>query len=512
MTDICLGFEVHQPIRLNREFNRDFSRDRSLDDLFDVYFNNTWNKDILLRVSEKCYLPANEVMLENIDRYRGDNKKFKVAYSLSGVLVDQLERWAPDVLESFVQLAESGLVEFLDQTYYHSLASLFPDREEFLEQVKLHRELMKDLLKFEPTTFENTEFIYNNSIAQAIFDAGYSAIFTEGHERALGWRSPNFVYKAAGCDLRVLLRNYKITDDVGFRFSARWWSEFPLTAEKYSTWLATAQGDCVNIFMDYETIGEHQWADTGIFDFFSWLPGEVLKYDHLRFSTPQEVASSHEPRDEVSVDDFSTLSWADIERDTGAWLSNDMQRTCYDAIRYMRPHVLRTNDKKVLSLWRLLQISDHFYYMFIAGGGPGVVHDYFSQQPPNDVFHSFSAILSDFQEHVSDLLSGSFKMSAFLLRLIPPLRAMHYYEDGEYIGVSAHSLRELRDTVLLASPESIGFHMSSGHFEDWIRFTIGDKALADDVNALKSRGFNLEELQQKLHKVVADRVEGLSPD
>ncbi len=510
MTDICLGFEVHQPIRLNREFNRDLSNGKSLDDLFEVYFNNVWNKEILERVSKKCYLPANAVMLENIDRHKKDNKKFKVAYSLSGVLIEQFERWAPDVLESFKQLAETGLAEFLDQTYYHSLASLFPERGEFLEQIKLHRRLMKDLLGVEPVTFENTEFMYNNSIAKAVSDAGYRAIFTEGHEKALDWRSPNFVYKAKDCDLRVLFRNYKITDDVGFRFSARWWSEFPLSAEKYSSWLANMQGDCVNIFMDYETVGEHQWEDTGIFEFFRWLPGEVLKHDHLRFSTPAEIAVSFEAKDEIDVDDFKTVSWADIERDTGAWLSNDMQRTCFNASKDMQSHVFKTGNKKIIDLWRLLQISDHFYYMFIAGGGPGVVHGYFSQQPPNDVFHVFTAILSDFQERVSAELSGSDRLSAFLLRVIPPLRAMHYYEEEGYSGVSAHSLKELRDTIMLVSPECIRFHMESSHFENWIRFTLGDDVLADKIKGLKNESFSLPEMQSMLSKIVGKRVDELN--
>ncbi|MFQ5975325.1 MAG: alpha-amylase [Candidatus Hydrothermarchaeales archaeon] len=512
MTDICLGFEVHQPIRLNREFNRDFGKGRSLDELFDIYFNNAWNKEILKRVSKKCYIPANDVILENVDRYRKDKKKFKAAYSVSGVLMEQLERWVPDVLESFKQLAESGLVEFLDQTYYHSLASLFPNRSEFLKQVRLHRELMKDLLMIEPKTFENTEFIYNNSVAKVISDAGYSAIFTEGHERALGSRSPNHVYKAKDCDLKVLFRNYKITDDVGFRFSARWWSEFPLTAEKYSAWLAAMQGDCINIFMDYETIGEHQWKDTGIFEFFSWLPREILKYDNLGFSTPSEIAATYEAKDEIDIDDFSTVSWADIERDTGAWLSNDMQRTCFNAVKDMQPHILKTENKKILELWRLLQISDHFYYMFIAGGGPGVVHGYFSQQPPNDVFHIFTAILSDFQERISGELSGSAKSSAVLLRIIPPQRAMHYYEDGSYVGLSAHGLKELRDTIMLVSTDCIRFLTMNDDFENWIRFTVGDEKLADQVKSLKSRSLSPKNLQRSLNEIVEKRVEELSPE
>ncbi|MFQ6135647.1 MAG: glycoside hydrolase family 57 protein [Candidatus Hydrothermarchaeales archaeon] len=510
VTDICLGFEAHQPMRLSRGFNRDFAEGKSMDELFDVYFNNTWNRTILKRVAEKCYFPANDLMLENIDRHKGGKKEFKVSYSISGLLIDQFEAWFPDLLESFKQLAETGRVEFLDQTYYHSLVSLFPDRGEFIDQIEMHRRAMKDLLGYSPMAFENTEFIFNNSIAKVVESLGYKAIFTEGIERVLGWRSPNYVYRSKDGDLRILLRNYRMTDDVGFRFSARWWSEFPLTAEKYSSWLAAMQGDCINIFLDYETIGEHQWAETGIFEFFSWLPGEVLKYEHLNFATPSELVDRYGPKDEIDVDDFDTISWADIERDTGAWLSNDMQRTCYDAIRRLEPFVKETNDETTLKIWRNLQISDHLYYMFIAGGGPGIVHGYFSQQTPIEVFHAFTAILSDFQERVSEQLPAPEKTSALLLRVLPPERAMHYHEDGDYIGISAHSLGEFKETIPLVSPKAIKFHLMSDHFENWIRFTIGDGKLADEVRGLKEGSFGPTEAQRLLWDLVKKRYDELS--
>ncbi len=504
MPSITLGFEVHQPLRLNRAFNPDYSKGKNLDELFDVYFNNTWNRIVLERVAEKCYLPANEVILESIEKH---NPRFKVAYSLSGVFVEQCEIWRDDVLESFKWLAETGCVEFLDQTYYHSLASLFPDRGEFVEQVRMHRRMMKDLLGVEPKVFENTEFLYNNSIAKSVEEMGYRAMFTEGADRILGWCSPNHVYRAKDSGLKILLKNYRLSDDVAFRFSAGWWNEYPLMANKYAAWLSACEGDCINLFMDYETFGEHHWRETGIFEFLRWLPGEVLNYPNLKFATPSEVAEKNKAAGEIDVDDFATLSWADIERDTGAWLSNDMQRTCYNAVRSMEDFVRRARNRKLLRCWRYLQISDHLYYMFIAGGGPGIVHGYFSQQTPVEVFHSFAAILSDFQEEVAKRLKGKARRAAYILRLLPPDRALHYYVDGKYTGISAHSLEEFRDTIPLVPKESLEFHLKAGDFWRWLNYTVGDAKLAKQIQALRRSYFSgglAERLAQLVEKRLAE--------
>ncbi len=509
MPSVTLGFEVHQPLRLNRNFKHEYAEGKSLDELFDIYFNNTWNKMILERIAEKCYLPTNSVILENIERHR---PRFKVAYSLSGVFVEQCERWQPDVLESFKQLAETGLVEFLDQTYHHSLASLYPDRGEFVEQVKLHKRLMKDLLGVEPQVFENTEFIYNNSIAKSVADMDYEAIFTEGAERILGWRSPNYVYKANGSDIKVLLKNFRLSDDIAFRFSAGWWKEYPLTADKYAAWLAACGGDCINLFVDYETFGEHHWKETGIFEFLRWLPGEVLNYRNLSFATPSEVAKKNKAVGEIDIDDFATVSWADIERDTGAWLSNDMQRTCYNAIRGMEDFVKKSKDKTLLKYWRYLQISDHLYYMFIAGGAPGIVHGYFSQQTPVEVFHSFTAILSEFQEEVTRKLKGKDAEAARILRVLTPERAMHYYVDSTYTGISAHSLEELRDTIEIVPAESIQFHLRDRDFEEWLEHTVGDRFLAMKIKSLRESGVNLEEARGKISGILVQRCSELRGD
>ncbi len=401
MPDVCLGFEVHQPLRLNREFTEQSAEGKSPEELFDVYFNNTWNREILDRVAKKCYLPANRIVLENIDRYKREMKKFKVAYSISGVFAMQCERWQPDVLDSFKQLAESRCVEFLDQTFYHSLASLFSaEKDEFIDQVYAHRQLMRDLFGREPRVFENTEFLYNNSIAAALERLGYKGIFAEGAERVLGWRSPNYVYKAAGSNMKVLLRNYMLSDDIAFRFSEPNWKEYPLTAEKYANWLSTTPGDCINLFIDYETFGEHQWPETGIYDFLSWLPGEVLKHENLQFVTPSELID-RDPVGEVDVNEFNSVSWADISRSVNAWLGNSMQQSCYRSIKDLEPHVKKTQNRKLLEIWRLLQISDHLYYLYTTPDASGIVHGYFSQQPAVEAHQTFDRILSDFWKRVT---------------------------------------------------------------------------------------------------------------
>ena len=268
-------FEVHQPHRLRKNLfweNKVFKRTRKKD-LFNYYFDRETDREIFQRAAKKCYFPSNQILLDQIDAHKKEKRKVKVAFSLSGVYLEQCEMYNPDLLETFKQLAKTGCVEFLDQTYYHSIASLYPEKDEFVAQVKMHRDTIKTHLGYTPTVFENTELLYNNAIAKIIESLGYKGIFTEGIEKILGEKSPNYLYTPHGSKkIRLLLRNYKLTDDVGFRFSARWWSEWPLTANKYAHWLADTQGDCISIFPDYETFGEHHWPETGIHGFLQHLP------------------------------------------------------------------------------------------------------------------------------------------------------------------------------------------------------------------------------------------------
>ncbi len=398
MTSICIYFQVHQPHRLRWFWPNGDPRNG----LEDYYFDTGLNEWTLHKVAEKCYWPATQNILANVDRLKGEKRKFKVSYSLSGCILEQMERWDPDLLELFKQLGETGCCEFLCETQYHSLASLFEYREEFKEQAEDHRRMVKDYLGQTPQVFRNTELLYHDTIAEEIEELGFKAIMTEGIERILeGWRSPNYVYRRKDGDLRVLLRNYKLSDDVGYRFSARWWEGWPLTAEKYAEWLSWSADDTINIFMDYETFGEHQWEDTGIFHFLDALPWKVLEKQNLEFNTPSEVVDRYHPRGEIKVPWYETVSWADMERDPSAWLGNHMQHLNFARLKGMEHDVRASKNKEFKRIWKMLQISDHFYYMCTKGMGDGSVHEYFSHHGnPFDAGLNYHAALMDFRERI----------------------------------------------------------------------------------------------------------------
>jgi alpha-amylase len=313
MPGICLYFQVHQPVRL-----RSFSA-------FDIgnsqeYFDREQNRFYMERVSRKCYLPTNKLLLELIEKHQG---RFRLSFSMTGILIEALERGFPEVLDSFRKLVDTGCVELFGETYYHSLAYLVSERE-FRDQVRLHRKKVRDTFGVRPRIFRNTEAMYSNDVAYKARGLGFRGVIAEGLPHVLEWRSPNFAYSPPGSEMGILLRNFKLSDDIGFRFSCREWEEWPLTADKYAQWLSRADGDVVNLFLDYETFGEHQWQETGIFDFLRHLPSEALKNPNLGFCTASEALKSHKP---VGVYDVPHLtSWADVHRDLSAWLDNPMQQ------------------------------------------------------------------------------------------------------------------------------------------------------------------------------------------
>lgn len=497
MTEICLGFEVHQPFRLNRKFSEEMARGKKPSELMETYFDNSLNKEIFLRVVRKCYLPATNIILENLERYRKERRKFKVAFSLSGTLIEQCERWSPEVLDCFREVARTGCAEFLSQTYYHSLSSIFSsDRTEFIEQVDMHRKKVAEITGMKPTVFENTEFIYNNSIAKTVESMGFRGIFTEGAERILGWRSPNYVYRASSADIKVLLRNFRLSDDVAFKFSNRDWGGWPLTAGRYAFWLSATPGVCINIFMDYETMGEHQWPETGIHEFLRWLPGEVLNHSHLEFSLPSDLLR-HEPVGEIDVHDFATISWADAERSANAWLGNDMQRTAFRHIKSLEPWIRKVREPDLTKVWRYLQTSDLVYYMYSTPGPSGMVHGYFSQQFPSEAFWVMMRVLSDFYAKVSER-SGDAGEHLRLLRPLPPDRAFHFFEGGRYINLSAHSLMELYEVVQIVPEKSIVQHLENGDLERWVAETVGDRKLAGEISKIKADADVRKALSEKI--------------
>jgi alpha-amylase len=305
----------------------------------------------------------------------------------------------PEIIDSFKELFKTGAVDMIEETYYHSLSSLYDDMDEFEEQVKLHRQMIKNLFNYKPRIFRNTEAIYDNRIAKKVADMGYKGIITEGTEKILQWRSPNFLYKPINSNLKILLRNYTLSDDVGFRFSAKFWKDYPLTAEKYAYWMAQNEGDLINLFMDYETFGEHHWESTGIFDFLNNLPNEVFKHKHLDFVTVSEAVARYEPVGEIDVP--WAISWADEDRDVSTWLGNDMQKACFNELKNLGKKLREKDDKEMLNTWRRLQTSDHLYYVSTKGMEDGAVHAYFSPYDgPYDGFINYMNILQDLKQRL----------------------------------------------------------------------------------------------------------------
>jgi len=513
MTDICLIFEVHQPFRLNRNFPLDLLthlKGGKKEDLFRLYFDEDLNKKIFDRVARECYLPANEIMLSRIDELKRGNKKFKIAYSLSGIFLEQCEMWNQDVLESFKQLADSGCVELLNQTYYHSLASLFDSESEFIEHIRMHQQTIQSIFNYKPEVFENAECIYNNRIAKIAEDLGYKALLTEGAKRILGWRKPNYVYKAKDSSIRVLLRDYQLSDDIGFRFTSRDWKEYPLTADKYAYWLAATSGDVITIFMDYETFGEHYRRESGIFEFLEWLPMEIVKWDHLFFCTPSEVIERHKPVDEIDVPENETVSWADIKRDVSAWLGNSLQRVSFNLLKEIEPIAREIRNDELIKLWRYLQTSDHLYYMSTKKGGPGDVHRLFNPySSPIESFIIYIRILSDLQARFQlELEKPEFRHKR-ILRTLPAEKGFNFFYDfSKPTGLIARSLYEFHTILKIISAESIKFHMARGDFEMWLSQVIGDEELAHEFS--KFSGIKDGELlRERLLKVIENRIREL---
>lgn len=386
MVSICFYFQVHQPFRLRKYPVFEIGHSSN-------YYDDNKNIAILNKIKHKCYLPANRLMLDLINKTNGE---FKVAYSLTGVLIEQLNSYAPEVIQSFQELAKTNCVEFLSETYYHSLSYLY-SKKEFKKQVFMHKKLIRRLFHKNPRVFRNTELVYNNEIAKFVENMGYKGILAEGPDHILGWRSPNFVYRPYTCSsIKLLLKNYRLSDDIAFRFSSKSWAEYPLNASKYSQWInaINGNGNVVNLFMDYETFGEHQWADTGIFEFMKHLPSEILKNPDNNFMTPSKAIKKCPIVSDLDVHDM--ISWADIERDLSAWLGNNMQRFSIDKLYEIEKTVNKIKDTKILEDWRKLQTSDLFYYMCTKWFNDGDVHKYFNPyDSPHEAFIAFMNILED---------------------------------------------------------------------------------------------------------------------
>ncbi|HUO50019.1 MAG TPA: glycoside hydrolase family 57 protein [Candidatus Paceibacterota bacterium] len=388
MKSVCFYFQVHQPYRVKRYRVFDIGNDNE-------YFNDRSesslnNRRIVEKVAQKSYIPATKLLIELLKRH----PEMRVSFSFSGVALEQFEHYTPEVIDLFKKLIATGRVEVLGETYYHSLA-FFYSRPEFERQVAKHRDTIRRLFGVWPRVFRNTELSYRNDLGEWVDKNGYLGVLTEGWDPILGWKSPNYVYRPKGTqNARLLLKNYRLSDDVAFRFSSRDWSEWPLSAEKFAHWLGIAEGDVVNLFMDYETFGEHQWEDTGIFHFLEKLPEVLAQNPGIDFKTPSEVIGTYDARDEVDMP--HTVTWADTDRDLTAWTGNPMQRSALDAIYALEDKVLLANDLKLLEDWRRLQTSDHFYYMCTKWFSDGDVHAYFSPyESPYDAHIAYMNALQD---------------------------------------------------------------------------------------------------------------------
>ncbi len=390
MRAICLYLHIHQPVRYRQYSIFDVSNDSNY--FYDDYNGRQSNERIFHKVAEKSYRPMLHLLEENMKKYPG----FKVSFSITGTWLDQAEKWAPELIATIKRMVERGQAEIVGETYYHSLA-YFYNMDEFNTQVDMHIAKIQQVFGVTPRVFRNTEFAYNDSLAKWAEERGFKGILAEGWDKVLGWRSPNYVYRPTGCkDIKLLLKNYHLSDDIAFRFSNRGWSEWPLTVPKYMNWLNMdcLRGNLINLFMDFETFGEHQWKDTGIFDFMNSLIPEWLGEYENKFVTVSEACNISEPVGEISMPE--TVTWADTERDLSAWLSNAMQTSAMDNLYEMREEILATNDLSLINDWRYMTTSDHPYSMCTKYWNDGDVHAYFSAYAsPYESFIYFENVLRD---------------------------------------------------------------------------------------------------------------------
>ncbi len=388
MPDVSLYFQVHQPNRLLPTERFEIGKSTAHED-------ETLNYEIFNKVAEKCYLPANRMFQQLVEENDG---RFRMALSISGIVIEQMERYRPDVLESFQRLVATGSVELLAETYYHSLAFVKSNKE-FDRQVEMHLKKLEEIFRIRPRVFRNTELIYNNAIAAKAETMGFDGVIAEGVERNLKGRSPNFLYRApTTARIKTLLRNFSLSDDLGFRFSDPSWPGYPLTAEKFASWMAGCEGDVVNLFMDYETIGEHHWGETGIYKFWQAIPAALIDAG-LQWVTPTEAVELYRASQEYDCENIT--SWADTERDLSAWMGNKMQQDAIAKVHQLEQEILATNDPALLDRWAKMQTSDHFYWMSTKGGADGKVHTYFTPYPsPQDAFSYFMNVLADLEIHL----------------------------------------------------------------------------------------------------------------
>ena len=477
-----IGFEVHQPYRLKKEFiptNPENSADNQ-----ERYFDSA-NKEILLTICSRCYEPVTSIILDNLD------DGFSCAFSLSGILVEQLERWAPDVLDLFVQVADHSNVELLGESYYHSLAGLFRTMDEFVKQVILHHDLMKDLFRVEPEIFVNPGLILDNRIAKTVRDLGFRAAITEGAGQILQWRSPHYLYQCAG--LPIIMRDAGLSDDISLRFPCQDWSEWPLTASRYADWVSGSPGDFIPVFIDYETFGEHLAPDTGIFEFLRYLGPELRKKD-VHMVKPSDLLSSP-VREEFSIQ--YPVSWADEEKDVSAWIDCRRQKNAFAAVQEAE---LFCTDYHT---WRTLQTSDHFSAMSCKHGSCMKGHSDISLQPQYQAYVTYMNIVADFEEQ--SLKKMEKKKLIYPFRSLPVEDAFYFSSPVGLTGHVAFSLVQFAEMIPIVPSESIDFHLLNGDFSRWCI----DKLRVPDLSASINQAHSRHDLIDILHKQIPELKNGI---
>lgn len=512
VNDLVIIFEVHQPYRLSRKINERLNLLRKItpEELQHFYFDETTNREIFERVYLKCYRPATQILINLAKKSKEEGHNFKVAFSFSGIFLEQAQIYAPEFLSLVNKLIDLDATELIAQTYFHSLVSLFKSHDEFIEQIKMHIEKVQEIFGVKPQIFENTEFLYNNRIAETINNMKFRAILTEGTEKILGWRSPNYVYKAKHLDIKLLLRNYRLSDDISFRFSSKSWSEWPLTADKYSEWIKKSKGDLVMLAMDYETFGEHNWPESGIHEFLYWLPIEMWKRN-INLISPSQAIEKYSAVDEIDVPEDNTISWADEERDTSAWTGNIFQKHSFNSIESMERLIKILNNKHYLRLWRLLTTSDHYYYMSMKGGNTGAVHSYFSHfSSPLEAFIVFTRVVADLNIRIQDELR---KPEYLYYRLVeaevPDIFKFRFYRRfGEELGITAGNLIQLIEHLKNIDIDSIEFHMERNDIARWIKDVLGDHELSRKIRKIQK--LHGEELRKELLNILQNRIKELS--
>ncbi|OYT43745.1 MAG: alpha-amylase [Candidatus Aenigmarchaeota archaeon ex4484_56] len=488
MVSVCFYLHVHQPVRLRNYKVFDIGKN-------DQYFDEWKNKLYLDRIIKKSYLPTNKILLDLIHKTDG---KFKVSFSITGILLEQLENY-PYVFESFKKIIDTGCCDLVSETYYHSLASVFSHCE-FKEQIKLQEKKLKEILGIKPKIFRNTELVYSNDIGKIVSEMDYKAVLVEGADKILGWRSPCFIYRGTGSNIKLLLKHYKLSDDIAFRFSERSWVGWPLTADKFASWITSHNGNghLINLFMDYETFGEHQWEETGIFKFLEKFPLKILENGD-DFVTPSEAIKKFEPIAEL---DFPYIvSWADTERDLSAWIGNKMQQSAIREIYRLEKDIVKYGDRELIDKWRKLQISDHFYYMCTKWFADGDVHKYFNPyNSPYDSFIIFMNILNDLKLRLDYIKKEKTNyMDKSFLNDVEEGKEF-YCANGRII----RNLRELAEEIKKLDFETFVHHVNEekNDLANWIRDVVGDIALASRVNRAKK--------PETIYKAIRSRIAELS--